>query len=275
VTGGSQRGPVVSNTVRETGDDMIAVVSYVNDAPAPLSASAAAASLSSLRDRNLTRDILIADNDVAGQYWGRGISVVGGEDIAILRNTIDATTHAAGVYLAREQAYGTFGVRNVRVEDNRITRVQTTAPAYVPAGASAPFRTGHGAIELVATQYDEEAAQAALRDELVVRRVRVAHNRIDEGTSPGMRIGYGYGQRWSSDGTQRGFGGATVTEVGFDANTLTNVLNGIEVFNDNDPALALSCAANSRDGAGFSHPNCRSAPHTATGASRTACAWTR
>ena len=46
------------NTVRAAGDDMIAVVSYGGEA--------------------LCHDILIVDNDVADQEWGRGISVVGG-----------------------------------------------------------------------------------------------------------------------------------------------------------------------------------------------------
>ena len=60
------------------------------------------ASLSTLRDQRLNRNILITDNDVKGQYWGRGISVVGGENVTIQYNQISDTTYAAGVLLARE-----------------------------------------------------------------------------------------------------------------------------------------------------------------------------
>ncbi len=131
VTGGSSQGSVIGNTVRESGDDMVAVVSYL---PTP-----------NERAPTLVRDVLIADNDLAGQYWGRGISVVGGENIAIRGNRIDAATHAAGVYIAREAVYRTHGVHRVSVTHNMITRVQTVAPAYAVLDASrAGRRTGHG-----------------------------------------------------------------------------------------------------------------------------------
>ena len=91
VTYGSQSGVVARNTVRATGDDLISVVSYRGD-------------------QHVTSDILITKNDVAGNPWGRGIAVVGGQNITISDNVIRNVVAAAGVYIARESSYDTFGV---------------------------------------------------------------------------------------------------------------------------------------------------------------------
>jgi parallel beta-helix repeat protein len=101
LTGGSHDIVVRRNQVRDTGDDMIAVVSY-------------------LEDGVVCSDITIADNDVRGQTWGRGISVVGGRDVVIQRNSI-ADTSGAGVLVNSDGSYGTYGTTNVQVSDNTIT----------------------------------------------------------------------------------------------------------------------------------------------------------
>jgi hypothetical protein len=62
ITSNSSFGKLVGNVVQQTGDDMIAVVSY------------------RLGEPNV-RPVLIEDNDVADQHWGRGIAVVGGREI--------------------------------------------------------------------------------------------------------------------------------------------------------------------------------------------------
>jgi len=241
----------VANNVRESGDDMIAVVSYLGAGDASLLAPAqVAATIDVRRRRELVRDVLISGNDVAAPYWGRGISVVGGEDIGIVDNRIDASTHGAAIYIAREAGYATFGVRNVRVERNHITRVQTTRPAYsvlpLPARLA---RTGHGAIELVAHQFSDEAAIARLREALTVEGVLVAANRIEDAGVPGVRIGYGWNQVFSQvralpDGrvAQRRFGGARVSTIVLQDNRLMQVERGVQVLNGTDPARALACA---------------------------------
>ena len=66
---------MIKNTVRENGDDMIAVVSYM--ASDGTAIGSMTSSMTTLRDQRLNRNILITDNDVKGQYWGRGITVVG------------------------------------------------------------------------------------------------------------------------------------------------------------------------------------------------------
>lgn len=261
ITGGSRQGRVVGNTVRETGDDLIAVVSYLGVPGTRETAAAVARTLESRRSLHLVRHIVVADNHVAGNYWGRGIAVVGGEDVLIARNAIADTSHGAGVYIAREQGYATFGVRRVRVEGNTIRRVQTTDPAYTTLAP--PLRTrraGHGAIELVAHQFDQEAVVPALRDALSVREVQVVANRIERAETPAIRIGWGHGLReldMSAPGAPRTFAGAAVTDVELVDNRIHDTAQPLVLFNAGDPALRLSCEANRVDGRALSHPACR------------------
>jgi hypothetical protein len=127
VTTGSTMGKVVGNVVRETGDDMIAVVSY------------------GLGEPNVG-PVLIEDNDVSAQYWGRGITVVGGHDVEIRHNRISRTPFGAGILIHSETSYKTSNVRNVVVDSNEIRDVQTRKPAYNPAGRWK--KTGHGGIDV-------------------------------------------------------------------------------------------------------------------------------
>lgn len=127
VTNGCHRGLVVGNVVRQTGDDMIAVVSYGIGPPK-------------------VTDILIAHNDVADQYWGRGISVVGGADITIANNTVARTPVGAGILINSETYWQTSNVRNVRVANNSISDVQTERPTFQPLPHAR--QAGHGAIDI-------------------------------------------------------------------------------------------------------------------------------
>ena len=266
VTGGARHGRVVGNTVRESGDDMVAVVSYLvqgdekTDPPERI-----AAELQQRRERELVQDVLIADNDVAGQYWGRGISVVGGERVTIARNRIDATTHAAGIYIAREQGWGSFGVRQVVVAGNHISRVQTTRPAYTVLDAPQRWqRTGHGAVELVAHVFDDEARWPLLRSALTVEQVGVWNNLIEDAATAGVRVGYGWGRPaypgWRGPGlggALRRYSGAAIRAVQLRDNRLLRVqAGGIEVLNGHDVSARMACSGNTLDGQPLSPPGC-------------------
>jgi hypothetical protein len=82
VTGGSGDGRIGHPIVAGTGDDGVAVVSYSDDA-APC------------------RNIVIDSPVVNGTRWGRGTSVVGGENVSI-RNLNVVQTSGAGIYIAAE-----------------------------------------------------------------------------------------------------------------------------------------------------------------------------
>lgn len=132
---------VAGNFVRRSGDDMIAVVSYGNEI--------------------LCHDILIENNDLADQRWGRGISVVGGERVTIRNNSISQTNCCAGIYVAAESAYKTHSVHDILVQDNLL--VDTSGS------------TGHGAIMIFA-------------DRGSVRDVRIERNMIQRPRHSGVRL---------------------------------------------------------------------------------------
>jgi parallel beta-helix repeat protein len=255
VTSGSSYGRVLNNEVRETGDDMIAVVSYIGDPST--SAAAIAADFDQRKARGLNHHILIANNTVSGQYWGRGISVVGGENVIIENNSIDRTTHGAAVYLARETSYLTFGVRNVVVRDNTITDVQTTTPQYTAGTVSsmAP-KTGHGAIEVYSWMFTDEAAIDRLRDGLSVQDIRIESNTISRARGDGARIGKGWGQTWSytgkaKDGSSftRSVTGGQVGRIFLKNNKMTSIAGqAIAINNEPSEQFNIACEANAQDG---------------------------
>jgi len=126
VTGGAKRGVITENYVSNAGDDMIAVVTYYSQ---PNQAS-------------ISTEIAVINNTVTEGEWGRGVTVVGGYSIVIDNNNISHIMRAAGVLIAQEKAYHTFGDFNVFISNNTIKNNETD---NLPPGV---FRTGHGAIEI-------------------------------------------------------------------------------------------------------------------------------
>jgi parallel beta-helix repeat protein len=156
VTYGSQSGIVAHNTVRATGDDLIAVVGYRGD-------------------QHYSSDILITDNDVSGNPWGRGISVLGGQNITISGNMIRNVVAAAGIYIARESSWNTFGTFNVIARQNIIEHIQTQGEVL-----GGRRRTRHGAIQIYADNRGDPA--------LTVQRVLIQQNIIRDALTDGVRI---------------------------------------------------------------------------------------
>jgi parallel beta-helix repeat protein len=199
ITGGSHDGRVIGNTVRETGDDMIAAVSYLGNGWEERMRTDPQWRDSALAWRGAVSNVVIEANDVASAYWGRGISVVGGRNISIKGNTIRNSTWGAGVFVGQEGGYATYGVRNVLVQGNLIEAVQTRRPPYLPEGTeflalkgrlATGATTMHGGVEVHAIQdADDTVNTPALADLIAVRDVRVEGNRITETKGDGMRVG--------------------------------------------------------------------------------------
>lgn len=276
ITAGSYDGRVLKNTVREPGDDMIAMVSYIGSADR--SAAQVAGDVDALRARELVHDVLVGNNDVSGQYWGRGVSVVGGEGITIQANTISRTTHGAAIYLARETGYLTFGVRNVLVRDNHISQVQTTAPTYAPAG-QAIGTTGHGALEIYSWLFTDEAANGALRDKLAVQNVQIEGNTVDQVKGSVVRIGNGWGRTWGAtvkraDGSQftRSVTGGMTGLINLQGNTMSNAGGApISILTQPTASYNVRCDANTYDGQPASAAQCGGGHVSVTGAARVTC----
>ena len=108
MTGGSTDGVVVSPLVQRSGDDGVAVVSY--DA-----------------DRGPSARISVLSPRVEGTTWGRGVSVVGGEDVTY-RDVHVQDSSAAGVYIATEgEPFNTRPVARVQVLGAEVLRANHTS----------------------------------------------------------------------------------------------------------------------------------------------------
>jgi YVTN family beta-propeller protein/VCBS repeat-containing protein len=145
MTNGSHDG-VVSNPYTEwTGDDGVAVVSY-------------------LPDTAISRNITINNPTVNGTIWGRGVSVVGGQNITYNNITV-SNTDSAGIYVASEWSYNTHGVNDVRISGGTVTNANTN-PATV-----------HGAILLYAGNAGTRLDDVTITD-LTIRNTPVTAGRI-------------------------------------------------------------------------------------------------
>ena len=98
---------IIATASRAGGDDGIACVTYG----------------SGPRCRNMEW----WDNLHLGGEWGRGLAVVGGEDIAIHDNTI-CRTAAAGILVASEGSYDTPGSERIQIDDNVIIGAGRVVP---------------------------------------------------------------------------------------------------------------------------------------------------
>jgi len=106
MTNGSHDGKVIRPLVTNSGDDGVAVVSYQED-PA------------------VCHHILVDSPVVRGTAWGRGLSVVGGEDITERNVNVDSSS-AAAIYVANEGSpYYTYGVKRVTFTGGRLTHANT------------------------------------------------------------------------------------------------------------------------------------------------------
>jgi hypothetical protein len=162
-TGGASDVLITGNTVGDTGDDMIAVVSY--------------------RDNKVvSRNVLATGNTLLGNAWGRGMSVVGGADVTFENNTVRGVQAAAGILVAQEDQWDTFGVDNVIVRNNRISDIENVIypNGELPAQhAAIDVNTGGG----------------------TVTRVRIEGNVISHASYGGVRM-LGNVCRFEIDGTQ-------------------------------------------------------------------------
>lgn len=271
VTAGSKNGRILNNIVHETGDDMISMVSYTS-LSRPISPAAVLANWNTRVESYLVRNVLVAGNQLYGPYWGRGISVVGGQSITISHNTIDNMPLAAGVFVAREAGWQTFGVENVLIQNNLIRDVQTMSPPYDFQNTFArASRTGHGAVEIQAGLFEDEAANVTLRELVAVRNVFMRFNVVDRATYTGARAGVNLVQTLtltdaSGQSVVRHVVPGEVHNVGFANNQFNHVIGyntpGREALRV--PSVELSthgvyCTGNNRDGAVYQPSVCKQA----------------
>jgi parallel beta-helix repeat protein len=253
MTHGSTNGRVLGNTISETGDDGIAVVSYF-DSGWQAQALANPAWLAATDLTNRDNNILIANNTVSHNYWGRGSSVVGGRNVTIENNSVSSTWDRAAIYISREKEWDTMGVDNVLVVGNQLAHIGTVAPSFLPQGpayaevnaaAAAGAATGHGAITIYASIPASEESLPGAAALLAVGNVSFVSNTISDARWNGVRLG-----AYSS----------YVGRINLIGNaTFNSGAAGYAIF---APGLlvAPSCASNMADGAAFTPAGCTVTP---------------
>ncbi len=255
MTGGARNGRVLGNTVRETGDDMIAVVSYAYPDPWQNTAATILPNFNANQATYQDRNILIANNQLSGQYWGRGIAVVGGRDITIRGNMLNNIPYAAAVLLARETQSGTYGLDNVLVEKNTIRDVQTLKPPYDFNGKfAANSRTGHGAIEIHTSMFADELPLTPLLAGFTVANLTVRDNSISASATPGVRVGVATGSTWMM-GTRPVTAAGPLRNITLDRNSMSDIRSSTPIQLLGGSGVA-SCSANTLGGNGFTTSAC-------------------
>lgn len=121
---------VQGNTVTNSQDDKIAVVSYVSNG-------------------GVCNNIGINSNVVGGGDWGRGIAVVGGDHLSVTNNTITNSSHS-GIYLVSEGSYNTYGDSAITVSNNTVQDCNVP-PISGQAGIIVSGRTGYIATNIAFT----------------------------------------------------------------------------------------------------------------------------
>ncbi|MBA9901746.1 right-handed parallel beta-helix repeat-containing protein [Burkholderia cepacia] len=176
VTHGARDVLVQGNVVRDTGDDMIAVVSYRGDGV-------------------LSRNVFITRNSLEGNTWGRGITVVGGADVTISNNVVRNVQVSSGILVAQEDSFQTYGASGVRIENNIIANIQTvtgrTDPRPLTQQAAIEVSTWSGTVTQVAV-IGNRVSQARFDGIRVwgnVSGVRLADNQLSGIGGMPVRVG--------------------------------------------------------------------------------------
>jgi hypothetical protein len=101
MTNQSHNIEVAFNVVERPGDDGIACVSYQDNG-------------------GKVHNVHAHHNRIRDQLGGRGMSVVGGKDIVYEFNMLSNNLSAAGIYLAQENSWETYGCENVIARRNSL-----------------------------------------------------------------------------------------------------------------------------------------------------------
>lgn len=100
ITGASSDITVKDNATYFSGDDGIAVVSYEKS--------------------GVVSNVSIIGNAVVDNKYARGISVVGGRAVQVVDNRVRCTAGYAGIYVASERYWFTYGAEDVNIERNSV-----------------------------------------------------------------------------------------------------------------------------------------------------------
>lgn len=106
ITGGSSFMTVEGNTIENSGDDGVAVVSYRNDGAR-------------------VNNVIARNNVILNNKRGRGMSVVGGDTVLYENNYISGNRWAC-LYFAQENSFQTYSALNVTASHNTLKNCGST-----------------------------------------------------------------------------------------------------------------------------------------------------
>lgn len=98
---GSNTITVSGNKILNSGDDGISIVSYVAYPP-------------------IVSAIIVTGNTITNNLWGRGMSVVGGNNVTFKGNYVSNPDGGSDIYIASESEFDTLGVSGVTVSGNAL-----------------------------------------------------------------------------------------------------------------------------------------------------------
>lgn len=144
ITGGANNGQVINPSVRNPGDDGVAIVSYKGDGA-------------------VCHHITVTSPDLYAQQWGRAFSVVGGQDIT-WRDLYADTSGCAAVYIAAEAEWNTYGCQRITVDGGRLVNSNSVATV------------DHGAVLLYNSQPADQNVDIVIKN-LTVKDTRMTTSR--------------------------------------------------------------------------------------------------
>lgn len=164
LTHGTHDGRVFNNHVHFTGDDLIAIVSYRQKPDG------------SVTYPDPCHDDIVFQNVGNYNFWGRGVSVVGGTRVAQENNKVSHTM-GAGDKIASEASFFTYGVTSAIARGNLIADARGAAAAVHSPGTPSdglPDQINQAALDL------DGAAGFPLQG------VRLIHNTVDGAGAGGL-----------------------------------------------------------------------------------------
>ncbi|SIT46241.1 conserved hypothetical protein [Paraburkholderia ribeironis] len=182
-TGASADITITNNEVINGGDDAFSVVGYQGNGVRP-------------------RRITISHNRVTGTKYARGIAIVGAQEIVVIGNQI-YNSMAAGIYVAAEASYSTFGNNNIKIADNILDTcgISSNIGAFPnrpngPAGAPALYLAAisgfnNSNIDVVNNTIRNPAAAAIYTQQSGVHaQINISQNRMENVWDPNNKNGF-------------------------------------------------------------------------------------
>lgn len=166
ITYGSHHGRVIQSRSLRAGDDGVAIVSYEGDGG------------------SICHDIEVIGARQVGQLWGRGFTVVGGQNITF-RDIESHFSAGAAIYIACEPSYSTLGVENVLIDGailSNSNRQADTTPSWRPSPEKE--RIVHGAVVI----FNGRSAEYAVRN-VTIRNVTITDTTPDAYDQVGLKYG--------------------------------------------------------------------------------------